>query len=334
MYRKVFAFIGALAMVSVVVSGVYADDGGKVLRKEVGSGGKGGGGGAGLVGPNPTFHSAVLYDQTANPSGDGAPAQDFEASFDNFDSTAADDFVVTGTGWTVDGIQFLGAIGDPVANGMGAVLAIHADSGGAIGAAVCSPTVTLTGDGSVLNAEFDAPCNLMPGTYWVLFHVIMDFGAGGQWFWTNTATITNSAAQWQNPGDGFGSGCTTFQPAGSVCGVGGGLGSMGDFLFVVYGDIYVPPAEGISIGYDKIGQIRVIAPGMRLYEAPGGGPVRDAAGNEIWVPNQGADNPYEDTYDVLATEVIGNTTWVQIFIGSLDFVWLPVGGPVTVIELQ
>ena len=38
----------------------------------------------------------------------------------------------------------------------------------------------------------------------------MDFGAGGQWGWTERTVQSGTASMWQNPSDGFGSGCTTW----------------------------------------------------------------------------------------------------------------------------
>jgi hypothetical protein len=82
--------------------------------------------------------------------------------------------------------------------------------------------------------------------------------------------------------------------------------------------------------YDKIGQVRVTAPGTRLYQAPGGGVVRDSDGQEIWVPNQTAHDPYQDTYDVLEQMELDGTTWVSIFVGdAARSVWIPVGGIVS-----
>ena len=49
-----------------------------------------------------------------------------------------------------------------------------------------------------------------PGTYWVSVQANMDFALGGEWGW-ETSTVTNgSPAAWQNPGDGFGTGCTSW----------------------------------------------------------------------------------------------------------------------------
>jgi len=48
----------------------------------------------------------VLYDQSGSPV-NGAPSQNFESSFDQYDAQGADDFVVTdAAGWTLSGFNF------------------------------------------------------------------------------------------------------------------------------------------------------------------------------------------------------------------------------------
>lgn len=89
--------------------------------------------------------------------------------------------------------------------------------------------------------------------------------------------------------------------------------------------------DGFPSGdYEKIGQVRVTAPGTATYQSAGGGVARDLDGNEIWIPNQTAHDPYQDTYDVLEQVDIDGTTWVAIFLGNANRpVWIPVGGVVS-----
>ena len=49
-----------------------------------------------------------------------------------------------------------------------------------------------------------------PGTYWISVQAVMDFNPNGQWFWHNRTLLSNSFAAWQNPGDGYGTGCVTW----------------------------------------------------------------------------------------------------------------------------
>jgi hypothetical protein len=58
----------------------------------------------------------------------------------------------------------------------------------------------------------------------------MDFGVGGQWGWSTSSVRTNNGAAWQNPGDGFLTGCTTWGRLTSC------IGALDpDFAFIIGG---------------------------------------------------------------------------------------------------
>lgn len=40
----------------------------------------------------------------------------------------------------------------------------------------------------------------------------MAFASGGEWGWHTSTNSANTPATWENPGDGFATGCTTWQP--------------------------------------------------------------------------------------------------------------------------
>ena len=176
--------------------------------------------------------ATLLYDQTDAAAGNGVPAQNFEVAYDAYDSDAADDFVVPAGGWTVSSFNlgvtstFTGAVTSQVT--------VYADAGGLPGAATCSYAAAATNlDGLVATVTLPTTCALGAGTYWVGLAVNLDFAVGGQTFWSNRTTLSNSSAVWRNPGDGFASGCTTFTPLLSCAGIGGGAGP--DLLFQVVG---------------------------------------------------------------------------------------------------
>jgi len=71
--------------------------------------------------------------------------------------------------------------------------------------------------------------NLVAGTYWVSPQVVMAFAGGttGEWGWEQQTEIKGSEGNWQNPGDGFGTGCTTWN-TNTAC-----VGFAGDYMFKV-----------------------------------------------------------------------------------------------------
>ena len=182
----------------------------------------------------------VLFDQTDSPDGNGIPDQDFEAAYDAYDAMAADDFIVTSdTGWTINSMETIGTTGTP---GVATVtIEFYPDAAGTPDVAnpVCvfDDIVPIDTAGS-FSLTFPTSCILpSDGTtvYWVSQFTNQSFAAAGQHFWSGRSVVNGNESQWANPGDGFGTGCTVFSPAGTVCGIGGGL--LQDRLFSLAGEI-------------------------------------------------------------------------------------------------
>ncbi len=197
----------------------------------------------------PSFNNpngaTTLYSQIDNPSGNGAPAQNFSSSNDAYDAEGADDFVVPAGGWTIGLVNLVTTVGTPTSTV--AAVTFYSDAAGLPGAAVCSyPTApaVISTTNTVITLPTD--CTLSAGTYWVGVSIDLNFGSFGQVFWSNRTTQSNGAGAWRNPGDGFGSGCTAFT-AMTTCGVGGGTNP--DFLFQLVGEVggggvpLAPPRE-------------------------------------------------------------------------------------------
>ncbi|HSM51002.1 MAG TPA: DUF11 domain-containing protein [Thermoanaerobaculia bacterium] len=189
----------------------------------------------------PSAPTVVLYDQTNNASGNGAPVQDFEASFDAYDCDAADDFVITdATGWDVEQVVIVGTQssgGTPTS----VDVTFYADSATFPGAVVCSYPGLIPAGSTTMTVTLPTVCELPQGTFWLGFQVNQNFGGGnGQVFWSNRTTQSGSGGVWRNPLDGFGSGCTSWGRQ-TTCGVGGGTNP--DFLFQILGEVGVVEAD-------------------------------------------------------------------------------------------
>ena len=170
--------------------------------------------------------STVLYDQSGTAE-NGFPSQNFESSFDAYDAQGADDFVVTdAAGWTVSAVNAqVSYTGDPSSATYD--VNIFPDAGGLPGATATCANPGLAGvvDGSFTSVSIalTTPCVLPQGTYWVSVVENADFAVAGQMFWSlQSAGGFGSNAAWQNPGGGFGLGCTTWTD-NAVCGAGSGL---------------------------------------------------------------------------------------------------------------
>jgi uncharacterized protein YciU (UPF0263 family) len=159
----------------------------------------------------PPTESAILVDQTDAPGTNSYTSQDFEASFDIYDNQGADDFTVPGGDtWTVNQIVALGVY----YNGFGpmptANVYFYNDNAGFPGSLITTVNAAPASDvGGTITVNLPNIV-LGSGTYWVSVQARMDFGAGGQWGWTGNSTPAGDGAAWQNPGDGFVTGCTTW----------------------------------------------------------------------------------------------------------------------------
>jgi subtilisin-like proprotein convertase family protein len=168
----------------------------------------------------PQAPSLILYDQTDSPNANAFSSQNFESIYDAYDSQAADDFVVTGSGWSVTTVVTPGVY----FNGAGPAASLHVtfyeDAGGLPGTVVAGcdyPAVTKFSDvvGS-FTATLTPACTLSPGHKWVSVQVNMNFVPAGQWGWTMRDVLSFDPSVWRNPGGGFPGGCLTFTPRG-VC---------------------------------------------------------------------------------------------------------------------
>ena len=208
-----------------------------------------------------------LYSQLDNASGNGGPDQNFEAIYDAYDSDAADDFVIPAgpDNWSITQVvttgTFTGADSPVTVN-----ISFYPDAGGVPGAAAACSYSAVTPNSIAGGSYFitlPTPCVLGPGSYWLGLQTNLDFGVGGQHFWSTRSVQSNSLAVWRNPGDGFGTGCTSFTPFAS-CGtppVGGGFP---DLLFQLNGNLVAAPALVPPAVIPTLGSLGLLALALSL----------------------------------------------------------------------
>ena len=168
--------------------------------------------------------TTILFDQTANPGTNGAPAQNFSSSYDVYDNESADDFVVPAGGWTVSTVNIASTGTLTFTGPTPAAVNFYPDAGGLPGATpACSfPTATATVTASTTSIALPSGCSLTAGTYWVGISVDFNFVTQGQFFWSTQSSGSGSSAAWRNPGDGFALGCTNWDTFPN-CTVAGGI---------------------------------------------------------------------------------------------------------------
>lgn len=163
--------------------------------------------------PTPT-PGTVLYDQYDNFATEepvNIPSLDAETALGFFDSQVADDFVVpAGQVWQVTEVDVLGDYdsGGPAnsfhvffyQNGAGDLL------GNLIASRLENP---YTGDNDFVITLTES-VTLPEGHYWVSVQARQDITQAGFWLSHNRTVQANSGAAWQNPGNGFGTGCVVW----------------------------------------------------------------------------------------------------------------------------
>lgn len=168
------------------------------------------------------------YENTS-PSGNGGPSQSFEPVNAAFDCEMADDFVVPGSGQaTVCQISIVGSYTqapDPTAL---VILRLYEDAGGLPGNEIFFDFVNLaTADpgfsGDITIETFEPPALNGGQKYWASVQLDMDFTPFGQFFWGTATDGNDDPYVFQNPGDGFATGCTSWG-TGQSCGIAGGTG--------------------------------------------------------------------------------------------------------------
>ncbi|OPX26235.1 MAG: hypothetical protein B1H06_05975 [Candidatus Cloacimonas sp. 4484_143] len=128
----------------------------------------------------------ALWNQMDNPSTAGISAQDFETSYNQYDAMGADDFIVpAGETWSVFEIDILSFYSDGGGPCDLANVRFYADNGGTPGDLLhefldvaANPDETGNLFCTIPDTEFTE------GTYWLSVQGRMDYGTGGQWYWT------------------------------------------------------------------------------------------------------------------------------------------------------
>ena len=193
-----------------------------------------------------TISGQILYDQitTVTATGNGIPSQEFEVSQASFNSEGADDFEIpiTDGGWRISSLMIAGrqTLGPPP-EVTSVDVSFYEDANGLPGTLITTQTDIIP-----LLAEADddlfvtmtTPVDLPGGKkYWLSVVIDADFNTYGSWFWRNTADINGDEYTWQNPNDGFATGCTTWD-TGSNCGAGGASqGNPRDAMFSLCGEL-------------------------------------------------------------------------------------------------
>ena len=164
-------------------------------------------------------NGGVLWDQYNSPATEQPVAigsQDFEPALNTLDDQAADDFVLAtpppGINIYITAVRVMGEYSQGGGPASSFNLYFYNDGTGNLPGALIGAYLNLsyTGTPSDFTVSLPHPVSLSPGTHWVSAQARQDFNTNGQWFWHNRTVQSNAGAAWQNPGDGYGTGCITW----------------------------------------------------------------------------------------------------------------------------
>jgi len=165
-----------------------------------------------LRAPNCTTLSQYDHAATEPPLGIGS--QQFEPAMAAFDDQAADDFVVVLLPLNVFYITEVRVMGEYSQGGGPASsfnVYLYRDAPGHLPGELIQALLNQPYTGTPPDFTIPFTSGLLdPGTYWISVQAVQNFNPNGQWFWHNRTFQTNSGAAWQNPGDGYGTGCVTW----------------------------------------------------------------------------------------------------------------------------
>jgi len=228
MRKRILAVVAVAGLFALVV-GLVPASASSALRPSAHKAGRGG-----------AWHTdlTILYNQINNQGGVSLLSQDFtDAGFDVYDSYLADDFNVPGTltlGWKVQGMRSVGVFFGGTGPCDSVSVAFYKDAAGLPGA---QTGTTQTGAGSPSGTHtlvFPTAQKLAKGfTYWASMWCTMPFSTGqGEWGWTDRTVTSNNTAAWENPQNGFATGCVTWTPVPNCF---GGQNDGDDLVFALAG---------------------------------------------------------------------------------------------------
>jgi hypothetical protein len=167
---------------------------------------------------NPT--DAVLYDQYNNPASQpplGIGSQNFEPAFFTLDDQAADDFVLTTLppylNYFITEVRVMGEYSEGGGPASFFNVYFYTNAAGNLPGEAVAAFTNLPYTGIPPDFVIALPYPVSGGhggVFWVSVQARQDFNPNGQWFWHNRTVQSNAGAAWQNPGDGYGTGCVTW----------------------------------------------------------------------------------------------------------------------------
>jgi hypothetical protein len=178
----------------------------------------GAGKGAHVKAPAAAGSATVLFSNNTNDAGIGISSQNFESNFAAYDDAAADDFFVpANTKWHVTEVDAYGVYYNGPGPANSETVTFYTNSRHKVPGNVKGTPFTLQGVDSAGTFAITLPgtgVTFKGGTrgktYWVSVVVNMPLHPNGQWAWETSTNAVGNTNVWENPSNGFNTGCTTW----------------------------------------------------------------------------------------------------------------------------
>jgi hypothetical protein len=182
--------------------------------------------------------SVTLYDQNDEDNGMAVPSENYGHGFDSFDSSGADDFTVpAGHAWKIRQVEVSGIYGQGTTfPAESEDIYFYKDRSGLPGdpIAQCDNLGGVDNQGSFsITLSKSCKVNLKGGKrYWVSVVANENNACCTLWFWETRDVRSGKSAAWENPHNGYGTGCTMWDVMISCI---GDYGEGPDFMFSLKG---------------------------------------------------------------------------------------------------
>ena len=181
----------------------------------------------GMAVHQPHVTPGALYNQNSSGTGGGLDSQNFTSgTYSNtYNAAGADDFVLSAT-HKMTGVDATGLFYNGSGPATGAVATLYNKK---LSTVLATGTVTASGPNFSIKIKHKIKAG---STYWISVVANCSFTGGcGQYAWETRATAKNKPAEWENPGNGYGTGCSTWEPIGTCSAAFSGQ----DFMFDIKG---------------------------------------------------------------------------------------------------
>ena len=175
----------------------------------------------------------ICYEQADQDADNGIVSMNWEPMFDMYDAQAVDDFVLSRPCHRPV-ISVEGSYLQAVSPADSFNVTIYRDKKHHPGKVLRDlHSLEYTDDcGDFGCADISLGRKLKPGHWWVSVQANMNYvESSGYWNWWTKESVRHTAARWQNPADGYGTGCTTYTDL--ITCVGDDLGMGGDLSFSI-----------------------------------------------------------------------------------------------------